>query len=156
MKEIKELYKEIMVLREKSNILKEKHTKIMNQHSKKMIEINNLRKKDEKYIWCKTHDKKHNINVISSRKHRTQLIYDECLFPEDHIWILTGEKRWFHHEDAYEGAVEIYSKAKCMICGLITYRHTGFNEKSRLPIDMKELDSFEGVDWKFTESMMIG
>lgn len=156
---IMKLYKEILVLREDRITLRNQLEELDDKHSKKMKRINSLREKDEKYVWCKTHDKKHNINVISTNKHRIQPIYDECLFPEDHIWIPTGVKKWLQLEDLNEynkDAIEIYGEFKCMTCGLITYRQVSFCVKRELPKDAKELTDFEGIDFGFIEEMLIG
>ena len=153
---IEKLYKEIIVLREDRITLRNQLKELDNKHSEKMNEINSLRKKDEKYVWCRIHDKKHNINVISTNKHRIQPIYDECLFPEDHIWIPTGVKKWFQPERYHEDVVDIYGEFKCMTCELITYRQVSFGVKRELPEDIEELIAFEEVDFGFIEEMLIG
>lgn len=157
--EIMKLYKEIIVLRKEHITLRNQLKELNGKHSKKMNKINSLREKDEKYVWCQTHDKKHNKNVISSHGHRIQLIYEECLFAEDHIWMPTGVKKWLQLEDLNEhnkDAVDIYSEMKCMTCELITYRLTSLDIKSRLSTDIEELTDFEGVDFGSHDAILIG
>ena len=157
--EIMVLYKEIMILRKEHIILENQLEELDDKHSEKMNEINSLREKDEKYVWCKTHDKKHNKNVISSRGHRIQPIYEECLFAEDHIWIPTGVKKWLQIENVHEvnkDAVNIYSEMKCMTCELIMYRLTDLNIKNRLSVDIEELTDLKGVDFGSHDAMISG
>ncbi len=154
--EIMELYEEIMKLREQSRILRKKFNEIDEQHSEKMIEINKLRTKDERYVWCKTHNKKHNIKQIIADRHRIQPIYDECLFKEDHIWILTGLKKWIQPKNKHylEDFVDIYGETECMTCKLITWKQVIMGMKSEYP-DMEEL-IVEGINFRYTGEMIIG
>lgn len=126
MEEIKELYEEILVLREKGRSLRNQLRDLENKHSEKMDRINSLREKDEKYVWCNTHNKKHHINVINSRKHRIQTIYKKCLFKEDHIWYNTEECAYYiHPEDTdynNEPLVYVFNRMKCMICNKEIYK----------------------------------
>ncbi len=144
--EIKRLYDKWETLRVKSIPIKDNLIVLKREMDALRIEIHETRYFDKEKLWCVSCNRSHGINTLIGEEHEAKIMYDECLFDEDHIWIRSGKKGYYDKGDS--NYIRVFYEVICKTCRNVAYSQPfldGILPKEKVPNDAEYLSKSEKI-----------